>query len=68
MRTPGGDPVNEGDPSGLIGAGTICGEDGSQSGQCRFAENESAATLEIHDSSEACACPRSYSSKGSRRV
>lgn len=36
-----GDPVNENDPSGLISAGSICGEYGSESSQCEAAQQNS---------------------------
>jgi hypothetical protein len=37
----GDDPVNASDPTGLISAGTICGEYGSQSSQCAGAQSVS---------------------------
>jgi RHS repeat-associated protein len=52
------DPVNEVDPSGLISAGTICGEDGSQSIQCRSAEQRAEAiTSQECANGGACSSP-----------
>ncbi len=51
------DPVNGSDPSGLISAGTICGEDGSSSAACKGAEKISISVVaaECKNDPQACA-------------
>jgi len=52
-------PVNENDPSGLISAGTICGEDGSQSSQCKAAQQNSKQVAHQECTNDPAACGNS---------